>query len=39
MPNPGQTRIFYKAGQTQLTWAKCDLVDPDDPNDLTRLQH
>ena len=39
MPNPGQTQIFYKAGQTQLTWAKCDPVDPDDPDDPTRLQH
>ena len=28
MQNPGQTRIFYKAGQTR---AKRDPVDPDDP--------
>ena len=32
MQNPGQTRIFYKAGQTR---AKRDLVDPDDPDDMT----
>ena len=30
--NPGQTRIFYKAGQTRMTRRKCD---PDDP---TRFQ-
>ena len=35
MQNLGQTRIFYKAGQT---WAKSDLVDLDDLDDLTRLQ-
>ena len=28
MQNPGQTRIFYKAGQTRMTRQKCD---PDDP--------
>ena len=30
--NPGQTWIFYKAGQTRR---KCDQGDPDDP---TRFQ-
>ena len=35
MQNLGQTRIFYKAGQT---WAKRDPVDPGDPDDPTRLQ-
>ena len=24
--NPGQIRIFYKAGQTRMTWRKCDPV-------------
>ena len=38
MQNPGQTQILYKIGQTRLTQAKCDLVDPDDTDDLTRLQ-
>ena len=38
MQNPGQTRIFYIAGQTRLTWAKRDPVDPDNPDDLTWLQ-
>ena len=38
MQNPDQTQIFYKAGQTRLTQAKCDLVDPDNPDDPTRLQ-
>ena len=38
MPNLSQTQIFYKAGQTRLTRAKCDPVDSDDPDDLTRLQ-
>ena len=33
MPNSGQTRIFYKVGQTRLTREKCDPVDPDDPDD------
>ena len=33
--NPGQTRIFYKAGQTRMTRRKCD---PDDPDDPTRFQ-
>ena len=28
MQNPDQTQIFYKAGQTRLTRAKRDLVDP-----------
>ena len=32
MQNPGQTRIFYKPGQTRMTQTKCD---PDDP---TRFQ-
>ena len=36
--NPGQTWIFYKAGQTRLTWAKRNPFDPDDPDDPTRLQ-
>ena len=27
MQNPGQTRIFYKPGQTHLTQMKRDLVD------------
>ena len=31
--NPGQTWIFYKAGQTWLTQAKRDPVDP------SQLQH
>ena len=35
MQNPGQTRIFYKVGQTRLTRAKRDPVDPDD---LSRFQ-
>ena len=35
MQNPGQTRVFYKAGQTWLTQAKRDPVDLDDP---TRFQ-
>ena len=30
MENPSQTRIFYKAGQTWFTLAKCDPVDLDD---------
>ena len=38
MQNPGQTQIFYKVGQTQLTWAKSDPVDPDYLNDPTRFQ-
>ena len=29
--NLGQTRIFYKVGQTWMTGRKCDLGDPDDP--------
>ena len=29
--NPGQTRVFYKPGQTRLTRTKRDLVDPDNP--------
>ena len=37
MQNPGQTQIFYKAGQTWLTQAKCDPVDLYDPDDPTRL--
>ena len=36
--NPGQTRIFYKAGQTRMTRRKCDPGDPDDPDDPTRFQ-
>ena len=42
MQNPGQIWIFYKAGQmstTHLTQAKCDLVDPNDPDNLTWLKH
>ena len=35
MQNPGQIRVFYKAGQTQLTQTKHDLGDPDD---LTQFQ-
>ena len=35
---PGQTQIFYKPGQTRLTWTKCDPVDPDNPDDPTRFQ-
>ena len=35
MQDPGQTRILYKPGQIRLTLAKCDPVDPDDPDDLT----
>ena len=38
MQNPGQTWIFYEAGQTRLTRAKHDLVDLDDPDDPTQLQ-
>ena len=38
MQNPGQTQIFYKVGQTRLTREKCDPVNPDDLDDLTRLQ-
>ena len=34
--NLGQTRISYKAGQTWLTRAKRNLVDPDDPIWLQR---
>ena len=35
MPNMGQTQIFYKAGQTRLTQAKCN---PDYPDNSTQLQ-
>jgi len=35
MQNPGQTRIFYKVGQTRMT---CKKSDPDNPDDPTRLQ-
>ena len=35
MQNPGQTRIFYKTGQTKLTHEK---RDPDDQDDPTHLQ-
>ena len=38
MQNPGQTQIFYKVGQIQLTRAKCDPVDPDDSDDPNQLQ-
>jgi len=38
MQNPGQTRIFYKAGQTRMTHKKSDPDDPDNPDDPTRLQ-
>ena len=36
MQNPGQTQIFYKAGQTRLIQKKCDPFDPDDPTQLQR---
>ena len=39
MQNPGQTQIFYKAGQTRLIPAKRNLVDLDNPDDPTWLQH
>ena len=39
MQNLGQTWIFYKAGETWLTQAKHDPVDPDDLDDSTQLQH
>ena len=32
MQNPGQTRIFYKPGQTHLTRTKRDPVDPAHPS-------
>ena len=38
MKNPGQTQMFYKVGQTRLTQAKCDQVNPDDPGDPIWLQ-
>ena len=38
MQNPDQIRIFYKPGQTHLTWAKRDPVDPDNLDDLTWFQ-
>ena len=38
MHNPGQTWIFYKAGQIRLTRTKCDPVDPDNLDDPTWLQ-
>ena len=28
MQNPGETQIFYKAGQTQIIWQKHDPYDP-----------
>ena len=31
--NLGQTRIFYKPDQIQLTRTKRDIVDPDNPDD------
>ena len=31
MQNPGQNRIFYKVGQTQMTRQKRDPNDSDDP--------
>ena len=36
--NPGQTRIFYKPGQTHLTRTKHDPVDPDNSDDLIPFQ-
>jgi len=36
MQNPGQNRIFYKAGQTRMTRKKSDPDDPDNPDDPTR---
>ena len=36
--NPDQTQIFYKSGQTYLTWIKCDLDDLDDPDKSNRFQ-
>ena len=36
MQNPDQTQITYKAGQTWLTWAKCDQIDLNDPTWLQR---
>ena len=38
MQDTGQTRIFYKPGQTRLTWTKCDPVDPDNADDPTQFQ-
>ena len=38
MQNPGQTQIFYKAGQTRMTRQKRDPGDPDNPDDPTRFQ-
>ena len=38
LQNLGQTQVFSKAGQTQLTRAKCDPGGPDDLDDPTRLQ-
>ena len=37
MENPGHTLIFYKPGQTYLTWTKFDLNDPDDPTQFQPL--
>ena len=39
MQNQCQTQIFYKLGQTHLTRTKCNLVDPDDLDDLSWFQH
>ena len=38
MKNPGQTRIFYRPGQTYLTRTKHDPVDPDNSHDPIRFQ-
>ena len=38
MQNLGQTWIFYKPGQNQLTWTKHDPVDLDNLDDLTWFQ-
>ena len=37
MQNPGQTWIFYKAGQTRLTQTKRDPDDLDYPDDPTQF--
>ena len=36
--NPGQTWIFYNLGQTRLTRAKLNPVDPDNSDDPTQFQ-
>ena len=37
MQNPGQTHIFYKAGQTHLSRTKGDPDDPNNPDELADL--